>query len=102
MEEKGFQKPVTTEERLQAEEKYHFLSEHFEKIKRSEAILVVNPAKHGVACYIGGNSFLEMGVAYFLKKKIYVLYDLPTMEYSLELHAMQPVVLQGDITNIEE
>ena len=100
IEKEGFQKPVTVEERLAAEAKHDFISEHFKKIEISDAILVVNPDKHGVKGYIGGNTFLEMGVAFYLRKKIYVLYPLPEMDYSLELAAMRPVVLDGDLASL--
>lgn len=95
IEEEGYRKPQTVKERLAAEKKYNFIGEHFKKIEEADAILVVNPEKHGIADYIGGNTFLEMGIAYYLGKKIYVLYDLPDMEYKLELFSMKPVCLHG-------
>lgn len=100
IEQKGFKKPETVKERLVAEKKYNFISEHFKKIETSDAILVVNPDKHGVKNYIGGNTFLEMGVAFYLQKKIFILYDMPQMDYTLELAAMHPVMLHGDVTRI--
>lgn len=100
IEDKGFRKPRTVSERLKAEETYHFLSEHFEKIRQADAILVVNPEKNGIAGYIGGNTFLEMGVAYYLQKPIYLLYSIPEMDYTLELAAMRPVVIDGDLTKL--
>src|SRR5690348_4842751 len=69
IENEGFQKPETVEERLAAEAKYNFISEHFKKIEKSEAILVVNMEKNGIAGYIGGNTFLEIGIAFYLHKK---------------------------------
>jgi hypothetical protein len=100
MEEEGYKKPKTVAERLKAETKYHFISEHFKKVQRSDAILVVNLKKHGVLGYIGGNTFLEMGIAYFLKKKIYLLHPIPHMEYELELASMYPIVLNGDLSSL--
>ncbi len=100
IEKEGFQKPVTVNERIAAEEKYHFLSEHFKKVESSDAILVVNPTKNGIDGYIGGNTFLEMGVGYYLGKKIFLLHPIPKMEYELELAAMRPTVLLGDLTGI--
>jgi len=100
IEKKGFVKPKTVKERLAAEAKHDFISEHFKKIKKSDAILVVNPPKKGIKGYIGGNTFLEMGVAFYLKKKIYLLYPVPKMDYELELHAMRPIVLRGDLSRL--
>lgn len=100
IEEEGYKKPQTVKERLAAEAKHNFISEHFSLIESSDAILVVNPDHHGISGYIGGNTFLEMGVAFYLKKPIYVLNPLPSMGYELELAAMHPVVLHGDLTMI--
>lgn len=100
IEKQGFQKPTTVKERLAAEAKHNFISEHFKKIEKSDVILVVNPDKQGIKHYIGGNTFLEIGVAFYLKKKIFILYDMPQMAYTLELAAMHPVTLHGDVTRI--
>jgi len=95
-----FKKPETVTERLAAERKYDFIGEHFRTIEQSDAVLVINPEKKGIPGYIGGNTFLEMGVAFYLKKPIYVLHPLPDMSYTLELAAMRPVILDGDISRI--
>lgn len=73
---------------------------HYEKIKNSDAILVINLDKKGIENYIGGNTFLEMGFAYVLGKKIYLLNPLPNMPYSDELKAMNPIVLNNDLDKI--
>lgn len=96
----SFRKPETVVERMAAEAKYDFIREHFRKIESAEAVLVVNPPHKGIPGYIGGNTFLEMGVAFFLGKKIYVLNPLPRMDYELELVSMHPIVLKGDITSL--
>src|SRR6266508_711727 len=44
---------------------------YFEKIKKYDAVLVVNVDKRGVVNYIGGNTFLEMGFAHVLNKKLF-------------------------------
>jgi len=100
IENEGYQKPKTVKERLTAEAKYDFIREHFKNIEEADAILVVNPQKDGIPGYIGGNTFLEMGLAYYLGKKIYLLNPVPHMGYELELASMHPVVLQGDLTRI--
>lgn len=100
IEQQGYKKPVTVEERLAAEAKYNFISEHFKKIKRSDTILVVNMEKNGIAGYIGGNTFLEMGVAFYLKKKIYLFHPIPKLSHELELASMHPIILHGDLSHI--
>ncbi len=75
---------------------------HYHKIVESDAILVVNYPKHGEEHYIGGNTFLEMGFAHVHNKPIYILFGIPTCSYTDELHAMQPVCLNGDLDALKE
>ena len=96
----GYVHPTKDEERLQAKIQYDFIREHFRKIEQSEAILVLNYDKKMVAHYIGGNTFLEIGLAFWLGKKTYLLYPIPDMDYKTEMHAMQPVILDGDLSKI--
>lgn len=79
------------------------INKHYREIVTSDAILVINKDKNGIKNYIGGNSFLEMGFAYVLGKKIYVLNPLPEELpiFYQELVAMQPIVLDGDLSRIK-
>jgi len=90
----------TDEERITAKIEYDFIREHFRKIKESEAILILNYEKKKIPGYIGGNTFLEMGYAFGLGKKVYLLNPVPDMDYKTEMHAIQPVVLHGDLGKI--
>jgi len=101
IERKGFKKPKTVEERLKAEGKYDFIREHFCKIEKADAIVILNYVKNGIKGYIGGNTLIEMGIAFYLRKKIYLLNSIPEMDYAkLEIFAMHPVVLNGSLSNI--
>ena len=71
---------------------------YYEKIKAHDAVLVVNVHKRGIKNYIGGNTFLEMGFAHVLNKKLYCLNPLPELSYTSELAAMQPIILNGNLT----
>ena len=74
---------------------------HFDKIKKSDAILVCNYTKKGIKNYIGANTFLEMGYAYGLRKPIYTLNPLPEYEYiSDEVKALETICLDGDLSKI--
>jgi len=88
---------VSTAEKAEDKIKYNLIRGYYEKIKHSDVVLIVNPAKRGIKGYIGGNTLMEMGFAYVLNKKIYVLYPLPDLPYTAELQAMQPIVLNGDL-----
>ncbi|MFA5962342.1 MAG: hypothetical protein WC848_06710 [Parcubacteria group bacterium] len=74
---------------------------YYEEIKKSDAILVCNLDKNGIKNYIGGNTFLEMGFAHVLRKKIFLLNPIPESSYYDELVAMEPVVLDGDLEKIK-
>jgi hypothetical protein len=52
--------------------KTELMDAHFKKVEEGEAVLVVNLDKGGVKGYIGGNVLMEMMLAYWLKKPIYV------------------------------
>ena len=76
--------------------------EHFDKIAWSDAILVANYDKNDVKGYIGGNTLMEMGLALYLKKKIYLLNQVPELPYKEEILGVKPVILNGDLTKITE
>lgn len=88
------------EEKILIKVEHDVIREHFDFIHASDAILVLNFDKHGVANYIGGNTFLEMGLAFWLEKKVYLLNPIPQMDYLTEMHAMQPIVIDGDLSVI--
>ena len=77
------------------------IKRYYEIIKNSDAVLVVNYNKKGVENYIGGNTFLEMGFAHVLNKKIYLLNPIPEMGYRDEIVAMQPIILEGNLGEIK-
>lgn len=74
---------------------------YFNKIKEGDAILVLNYEKKGIKGYIGGNTFLEIGFAHVLNKKIFLLNEIPDVSYKDEIEAMQPIILNGDLNKIE-
>ena len=77
------------------------IREYYEEIKSCDVLLVVNEEKKGISGYIGGNTFLEMGFAHVLGKRLYVLNPYsPQLAYVDEINAMQPVVLYGDFAKL--
>jgi nucleoside 2-deoxyribosyltransferase len=91
---------ISDEAKISAKIEYDFIREHFRKIEDSDAVLILNYEKKNITGYIGGNTFLEMGHAFGLGKKIFLMYPVPRMDYLTEMHAMQPVVIDGDLTKI--
>ncbi len=74
---------------------------HFDKIKSSDAILVLNYDKDGKTNYIGPNTFLEMAIAFDYGKKIFVLNPLDNDSNHEELISMAPICLNGNLELME-
>jgi len=88
------------EEKISFKIEHDLIHEHFREIDKAEAILVLNYEKKNIPGYVGGNTFLEMGYAFGLDKKIYLLYPVPDMDYKTEMLAMQPIILGGDLEKL--
>lgn len=78
--------------------------ESMEKVKLSDAILVVNidKEKDGVIYpnYIGGATFLEMYDSYLLNHPIFLYNDIPNNMLYDEIEGMNPVVLNKNLFDI--
>lgn len=74
--------------------------EHFDKVVWSDAILVTNYDKNNIKGYIGGNVLMEIGLAFFLRKKIYLLNSIPEISYKEEILGVKPVIINGDLSRI--
>jgi hypothetical protein len=83
------------------ERKAEAVMNHFNKVSWSEAILVLNYDKKEIKGYIGGNTLMEMGIAFFLKKKIYLLNEIPEMPYKEEILGVKPILLNGKLEDIK-
>ena len=87
--------------KLHQKNKKDAIREFWKPMQDADALLVANFDKHGIKNYIGGNAFLEMGFAHVLNQKIYLLNPVPHMpHYETEIVAMQPVVINGDLSKI--
>jgi len=90
-------------EKIKLEQKYKndAIREFWKPMQDADALLVANFDKHGIKNYIGGNAFLEMGFAHVLNQKIFLLNPIPKMpHYETEIIAMQPLVINGDLSKI--
>lgn len=76
------------------------IREHFNKVEWSEAILVTNYDKNGIANYIGPNTLMEMGLAFHFGKNIFLLNPIPEIAWKEEVLGMRPKVLKGDLKEI--
>lgn len=75
------------------DKKEEAMRNHFDKVEWSDAILVLNYSKNGIDNYIGANTLLEMGLAFHLKKPIYLLNPIPEISYKEEIIGMKPEVI---------
>lgn len=81
--------------------KNRMIVDHLNKIKEGDAVLIVNDRLKDTDSYIGANSFLEIGFAFSLGKKIYLLNKVPDQSNSVEIGGMFPVCLDGDLSKIQ-
>ena len=73
------------------------INDHYEKIDWCDGVLVINLEKRGIEGYVGGNTLIEMGVAFYQKKKIYILNPVSSeLSYKQEIMGMKPVVLNNN------
>ena len=81
--------------------KNDYVLSHFREIAEGDAVLVVNEPKNEVAGYIGGAVLMEMAIALYLGKPIFLLHPPAEQSpYLEEILAMQPMVLDGDLTKL--
>ena len=74
------------------------IHQNFVDISQCDAILVINNEKNGVKGYIGPNVLMEIGLAFYLKKKIYIWNTVPdTASYKDELLCLGTVEINQDL-----
>jgi len=77
------------------------IRDYYNEIQGGDAILAINEDLNEIPGYIGGNTFLEMGFAHVLNKKIFLLNEIPEMNYKDEIVAMQPIILNDSLEQIK-
>jgi len=82
------------------EQKGEFIKWYYNAIADSDAVLVTNFPKKDIQGYVGGNTFLEIGFAFVLNKKIFFLYPIPEQSYADEIKAMDPIILNNNLESI--
>lgn len=90
-----------SKQKIEAKQGLNLIGKHMDKIEGTDAILVANYTKGEIKNYIGANSFLEMGFAFYRGKKIFVLNQLPDQKYiNDEILSFNAVILDKDLTKI--
>lgn len=86
----------------QFHQKTALMDTHFKKVEEGDAVLVVNLDKGDVKGYIGGNVLMEMMLAYWLKKPIYVWKKVdPEHPFYEEVLGMNVKFLNEDLENLQ-
>jgi hypothetical protein len=100
---KGWIKGLVAEDPVEFDKlKKERMDLHCKQVEGADAILVLNYDKDGKKNYIGGNALLEMGLAFWLKKPIYLLNDMPeAIDYIEEIRGMMPIVIHGNLNLIK-
>jgi diphthamide synthase subunit DPH2 len=82
--------------------KRNLAMEHFNKIASGDAVLIVNDDKPGKPKYIGPNATMEWGLAYYLKKPVFLMYGVDKKHnHYEEMIGMTAAVLDGDLNKIK-
>lgn len=84
------------------ERKAEAIRKHFDKIAWADSILVLNETKNSIPGYVGANTLMEMGLAFHLQKPIYLLHQIPEQSYKEEILGMRPVLLNGNLNQIDK
>lgn len=83
-------------------EKGMLMRKHVANVELANAVLICNYEKNGTENYIGTNTLIEMTAGFVLEKPIYLLNPVPEQNGREEILAMQPIVIHGDLSKIEE
>lgn len=74
---------------------------HFKEVASGDAILIVNDDKPGKPNYIGPNTTMEWGLAYWLGKPVFMLNGVgKDSNFYEEVHGMSTII-DGDLNKIK-
>lgn len=79
------------------------MMQSFTLVAASDAVLVLNYKRKGIEGYIGTSALMEIGLAYYLGKKIFLLHDVPShdkVRWAHEVRLINPIVLNDDLSKI--
>ncbi len=83
---------------LTHEQREKLIQQNFVDISKCDAILVINNEKNGAKGYIGPNVLMEIGLAFYLKKSIFIWNSVPnSAPYKDELLCLRAVEINQDL-----
>ena len=105
---KPHQKDPTFVENLEENLKFcierDVMRKNFQEVGKNDAVLVLNHKRNGLEGYIGISALMEMAIAHYLKKKIFLYNNIPhfrEVRWAHEVSIMQPIVIDGDLSKLE-
>lgn len=75
----------------------------FDEIAKADAILVLNHPRKGIRGYIGTSTLMEIAIAYYLHKKIFLLNPVPHFDevrWAHEIAIVQSTIIDGDLSRV--
>lgn len=68
--------------------------ENMHLVEQCDALYIINEDHRNIKGYIGGNSFLEMCIAFYLSKPIYIAKEFSNeLPYCEEVLSFQPIIV---------
>jgi diphthamide synthase subunit DPH2 len=81
--------------------KHNLAMGHFEKVAAGDAILIVDDDKADKPTYIGPNTTMEWGLAYWLRKPVFLMYPVAKDHNTYEEMIGMSTVINGDLSKIK-
>ncbi|SRR5258708_1335860 len=76
----------------------------FDLVAACDAVLVLNLPRKGIDGYMGTSTLMEFALAYYLKKKLFLMHDVPSwneVRWAHEIRIMQPTIIHGDLGKVK-
>jgi hypothetical protein len=76
------------------------MKKNFEIVANNDAVLVVNYKRNGIDGYIGASVLMELAIAHYFGKKIFLMEKAPDFSkhrWAHEVAIMQPQVISGNL-----
>ncbi|MCX6708843.1 MAG: hypothetical protein NTW67_04335 [Candidatus Woesearchaeota archaeon] len=83
--------------------KHNIMKTCMDTLTKSDAILVMNHRKNSINGYIGTACLMEIGLAYYLGKKIFLLNPTPKpseARWAHEIRIIGPTIINGDFAKV--
>ncbi len=93
--------PINLKEKAARKVQYDVFTLYHREIDAGDVVLCYNAEKNGTPGYIGANALIELGYGAALKKRLYLLFQLPDVPYYREeLLAMSVIPLHENLDNL--